>query len=103
MGIRENKVETYLDTEVKEMGGITRKWTSPGRDGVPDRIVFVHGDLIFVEVKTVDGDLSPVQKREHVRLREHDAQVVTVYGMAGVDALLTDVVRTMPEYANEYR
>ena len=103
MGIRENKVETYLDTEVKKMSGITRKWVSPGRDGVPDRIVFVQGDLIFVEIKTVDGTLSPVQRREHVRLRDHDAQVVTVYGSSGVDAFLTDVVLTMPRYADEYR
>ncbi len=39
MGVIENKVEKYLDDGVKQLGGITRKWGSPGVDGVPDRIV----------------------------------------------------------------
>ena len=51
MGVRENKVEKYLDAEVNRLGGITRKWVSPGRDGVPDRIIILNGHICFVEVK----------------------------------------------------
>lgn len=91
MGTRENKVEKYLDSEVKRLGGLTRKWVSPGRDGVPDRIVIIDGTVWFVEVKTVDGTLSMVQGREHARLREAGAQVITVFGEEGVD----DYVRTI--------
>ena len=90
MGARENKVEKHLDDEVKKLGGITRKWVSPGRDGVPDRIVIINGDVMFVEVKTVDGKVTPVQRREHERLTEAGGRVFTVYGETGVDCFLRD-------------
>ena len=85
MGVRENKVEKYLNSEIDKMGGITRKWVSPGRDGVPDRIIIVDGTIDLVEVKTNDGKLSPSQIREQVRLSNAGATVATVYGKNGVD------------------
>jgi len=90
MGVRENKVERYLDSEVKKLGGLNRKWVSPGRDGVPDRIVIINGTVWFVEVKTIDGVTSEVQKREHQRLRDCGANVATVYGNAGVDMFIRE-------------
>lgn len=92
MGVRENRVEKYLDIRVTDLGGITRKWVSPGRDGVPDRIVIYNGRVIFVEVKTSDGDLSHPQAREHKRLVEAGACVDTVYGAVGVDAWIREVL-----------
>lgn len=95
MGVRENKVERYLDAEIQKLGGITRKWVSPGRDGVPDRLVILNGWVIGVEVKTTDGKLSEAQMREHVRLRVAGMQTVTVHGERGVD----DLVETLkPHY-----
>ena len=89
MGIRENKVEKYLDSEVIKIGGITRKWVSPGHDGVPDRIVFMpNNHITFVEIKTDDGTLSNVQKREHERLTAQGVKVVTVYGHSDIDELI---------------
>jgi len=86
MGSRENKVEVYLDRCVKKVGGLTRKWT--GLAGVPDRIVIIKGDVWFVEIKTVDGRLSEIQKREHVRLRDVGARVFTAHGKEGVDEFM---------------
>lgn len=94
MGARENKVETYLKQEVKKLGGTSRKWVSPGHDGVNDQILFVpHLPAFFVEVKTIDGTLSPVQKREHARLRktETTSRITTVYGHADVDKLIGEI------------
>lgn len=91
MGVRENKVEAYLRKQVQQLGGDTRKWVSPGRDGVPDQVCILNGRVIFVEVKTIDGRLSEPQKREHARLRELGAIVTTVYGQQGVDALINDI------------
>ena len=91
MGVRENKVETYLDEQVIALGGITRKWVSPGRDGVPDRIVILKGQVFFVEVKVKDGKLSTAQEREHQRLRDAGANVCTVYGDDGVSNMIEDV------------
>lgn len=92
MGVRENKVERYLDKEVAKLGGLTRKWVSPGRDGVPDRIVIINGVVWFVEVKTIDGATSEVQKREHQRLRDCGGDVTTIYGNAGVDMFIRDLL-----------
>lgn len=90
MGKRENKVETYLDTEITKLGGVTRKWV--GRPGVPDRICTVPKLGMFsVEVKTVDGTLEPHQEREHERLRAAGATVYTVYGHADVDLLIAEL------------
>lgn len=88
MGVRENKVEKHLDSQVRSLGGITRKWVSPNYNGVPDRIVVISGIVIFVEVKTVDGTMSSAQEREHTRLISHGAVVKTVYGEQGVDELI---------------
>jgi len=92
MGTRENKVENYLRDEVKSLGGDTRKWVSPGRDGVPDQIVLGFPAIFFVEVKTVDGTFQPGQEREHERLRVLGADVCTVYGSKGVDLLIGDLM-----------
>lgn len=91
MGLRENKVERYLDSEVMKLGGITRKWVSPGVDGVPDRIVFLNNRVFFVEVKTVDGRLSQAQIREIKRLRDHGADVRICHGATGVDTLMGEL------------
>lgn len=88
MGARENKVEKYLDNKVKQRGGLTRKWVSPGRDGVPDRICILNGSVCFVEVKTTEGKLTSTQEREHQRLRDAGAQVFVVYGEKDVDNFL---------------
>lgn len=91
MGARENKVEEYLDKRVTDLNGVTRKWVSPGRDGVPDRIVIIDR-VVFVEVKTDDGVLEAWQSREHARLRAAGATVTVVYGARGVDKFIADVV-----------
>lgn len=98
MGVRENKVERYLDKEVKGIGGLTRKWVSPGRDGVPDRIVIINGAVIGVEVKCTDGKLSAVQHREHARLAEVGMLVTTVYGDVGVDGFISHMHRVKDEF-----
>lgn len=88
MGVRENDVENYLHEQVEKLGGTTRKWTSPGRSGVPDRIVIIGGDVLFIEVKTESGKLSGAQMREMSRLQEHKAMVGVVYGHKGVDRFI---------------
>jgi hypothetical protein len=91
MGVRENKVERYLKSEVKKLGGITRKWVSPMHVGVPDQIVIVKGFVVFAELKTVDGESSSAQERETTKLTEAGANVVVLFGKEGVD----DFINTM--------
>ncbi len=96
MGTRERKVESRLTVEIALQGGITRKWVSPGRDGVPDRIVFFGGRVCFVELKTQFGRLSPVQVREHKCLREAGAEVTTIFGSNGVDSFIAHMHNCSP-------
>lgn len=89
MGRRENKVETHLRSEVNRIGGLARKWVSPQHAGVPDQIIFYKGQVWFVEVKTSDGKTSSAQEREHIRLREQGANVITVIGRDEVNKFIT--------------
>lgn len=87
MGVRENKIERYLDEQVTALGGLTRKWVCPGRRGVPDRIAVVAGITWFVEVKTPNGSHSSQQTREIKKLQDAGAYVTTVRSHADVDRL----------------
>lgn len=88
MGVRENKVETYLREQIQEhFNGDTRKWVSPGRDGVMDQICFID-PIWFAEVKTANGTHEEHQKREAKRLIKLGARVVLIYGHAGVDKFI---------------
>lgn len=59
----ERDVERYLIKRVKDVGGRAYKFTSPAHRGVADRIVCLPGGVVvMVEVKTIGGRLSPLQK-----------------------------------------
>lgn len=75
----EKTVEAALVKRVKELGGIAYKWTSPGRTGVPDRIVMIPGGkIIFVELKSPTGKLTPRQAREHETIRGLGFEVIVI-------------------------
>jgi hypothetical protein len=76
--VRESAIEHHLVVRVRKIGGECFKFTSPGRLGVPDRIVVLPGgEVIWIELKAWLGTLSPVQVRMHARLLalEQDVQV----------------------------
>lgn len=88
MGTAEAKIEKYLVKEVKRLGGFTRKYISPGVRGVPDRIVFFPGQVVFVEVKTEIGVLSKLQQLEIARLHKYRIPVVVLKSKKEVDKCL---------------
>lgn len=93
MGVRENKVEKYLDMRFTRIGGTTRKYKSPGHDGVSDRLCMLpHGRIWFVEVKTLDGTESSAQERERMRMAKMGFHTWVAYGEAGVDALMDMII-----------
>ena len=61
--IDERDVERYLVKECKKRGWLCWKFVSPGRRGVPDRVVIRPGSVAFVEVKRKGGRVSPLQIR----------------------------------------
>jgi len=44
--MREREIEKRLAAAVKEQGGMCPKFTSPGLDGMPDRLVLFPGGRI---------------------------------------------------------
>lgn len=59
--VLEKDIEKYLVTQVKKSSGLCYKWQST-ITGVPDRIVILNQKILFVELKTPTGKLSPRQE-----------------------------------------
>ena len=67
---REKAIEQKLVKEVRLRGGICPKFTSPGFDGMPDRLVILPGGHMgFVEVKAPGKKPRPLQESRHQMLR----------------------------------
>lgn len=64
--MREKVIEQKLVVAVKKNGGICPKFTSPGFDGMPDRLVLMPGGrFAFVEVKAPGQKPRPLQAARH--------------------------------------
>ena len=89
---RERDIEAWLRRRIEDLGGMFLKFTSPGHDGVPDRIaIFPDGRLVFVELKAANGKLSKIQKHVCGKLIDMHQQVCIVYGMDGAREFLQDM------------
>lgn len=67
----EKTIEHKLKSAVKNMGGIAFKFTAPGINGVPDRLVLLpHGKLAFIELKAPGKDMRPLQVRRKRQLEQ---------------------------------
>jgi hypothetical protein len=88
--LREKQVEAYLRKKVREHGGLPYKFTSPGRNGVPDRVLVLpcfDPHVQFVEVKAEGKEPTSAQAREHVRIREAGGVVHVVDCYDDIDLL----------------
>lgn len=92
--MKESAVEKLLVTEAGVLGGLTYKFTSPARKGVPDRIVIWPGGVIhFVELKKKGGKLSPLQEREILRLEKQGCRVYILEGEDDVKRYIETIIR----------
>ena len=58
----EKLIERKLKDMVRHSGGLALKFTSPGFDGVPDRLLLFPGGIAaFAEIKTTGKKLKPLQ------------------------------------------
>ena len=82
----ERVIEAYLVKRVKEAGGIAYKFTSPQRRSVPDRLVLLPGGKMqFVETKATGAKPTPMQEREHARLRALGFTVLVIDNKEEID------------------
>lgn len=90
--MRESTIEARLVREVRKLGGLCYKFTSPGNPGVPDRIVILpDGRTIYVELKTEIGRLAKIQQWQIGELRKRGADVRVLKGLDQVLAFLEEV------------
>lgn len=91
MNVRERDVETYLTGQLKSKLGLACiKFIPDNRNGMPDRLVLLPaGRVLWVELKTTGGTLSPIQKLRHEELKRAGHDIVCVWTKAQADELVT--------------
>ena len=89
---REKVTELKLVREVKLRGGICPKFTSPGYDGMPDRIVLLpEGRMAFVEVKASGEKPRPLQLARHRLLRSLGFKVYVLDDPEQIGGILDEI------------
>ena len=90
--MRERDIERRLVKESVQRGGAALKFVSPGRIGVPDRIVMMPGGKIgFVEMKAPGKKLRPIQERRIRQMRDMGFKVFVVDGMEQIGGVLDEI------------
>lgn len=87
--VRESDVEKYLVARIKAEGGEIRKVKWVGRRNAPDRIIFLQGLMVYVELKRPGKYLTEGQQREAIRLRAHGAKVTWANNKIMVDQIIS--------------
>ena len=93
--ILESKIEKYLTRRITAAGGICWKWPATARAGVPDRIVVIDGQVIFVELKAPGGKVSRLQQHTHEQMREAGARVEVLRSTGEVDGFCNSLIREL--------
>ena len=90
--MREKTIERKLTDAVKKRGGMAPKFTSPGFDGMPDRIVLLPGGrMAFVEVKAPGKIPRPLQEARHRLLRSLGFQVYVLDDVDQIGGVLDEI------------
>ena len=92
----EQDVEARLVARCRQAGFLCWKFTSPGRAGVPDRVVITPHATVFVETKRPGGRLRRLQAVTFARMRQTGAEVHAVDTIAGVDELVERLSHCSP-------
>ena len=93
--MRERQIEQKFVKAVKAAGGIAPKLTSPGFDGMPDRMVLMPGGCIgFVEVKAPGKKPRPLQVSRLTLLRKMGFKVYVLDEPDQIGGILDEIRST---------
>ena len=93
--MREKEIEKKLILAVKQAGGICPKLTSPGFDGMPDRMVLLpDGHIGFVEVKAPGEKPRPLQLSRHRLLRRLGFKVYVLDDEKQIGGIVDEIQST---------
>lgn len=90
--MREKTVESKFTSAVKAKGGLAVKFTSPGFNGMPDRLVMFPGGRIgFVEVKAPGETPRPLQRSRHRLLRRMGFKVYVLDSIDQIGGIIDGI------------
>ena len=82
---------------VRTKGGLAPKFTSPGFDGVPDRLVlFFSGKAAFVELKAPGKQMRPLQRKRRKQLEALGFPVFCVDSMKQIQPAIRALAEWKP-------
>lgn len=97
----ESTIQNRLIRTLEQQGWYVQKTEGRSRNGFPDvTAVDPLGNVWFIELKRTKGRPSPDQCRELKMLAEHNANVMLLYGMKAVEAVL--LYRNLVDLTNVY-
>ena len=89
--MKESTIEKHLVTQVKALGGMAYKFTSPAHRGVADRVVCLpDGQTWFVELKAPGGRLSELQKIFAEDMTRMNQRYVCLWSKEQIEEWLND-------------
>ncbi len=90
--MREKTIEQKFRAAVKAAGGLALKFTSPGFDGVPDRLALLPGGrMAFVEVKAPGEKPRPLQLARHRLLRQMGFKVYVLDDEGQIEKIISEI------------
>ena len=90
--MREYQIEQYLKKKVSQIGGKAFKFISPGKVGVPDRMVLLpQGRIVFVELKAPGEKIRPLQAHIINTIKALGFKVEIIDSKNGVDEFIRSV------------
>ena len=89
--MKESTIEKHLVAQVKALGGMAYKFTSPSNRGVADRVVCLpNGQTWFVELKAPSGRLSPLQKHFQSEMARMNQNYACLWSKEHVEEWIND-------------
>ncbi len=93
--MREKTIEQKFRAAVKAAGGLALKFTSPGFDGVPDRLALLpDGKMAFVEVKAPGKKPRPLQLARHRQLQQLGFKVYVLDDEGQIGGMVDEIQST---------
>ena len=90
--MRERTIEKKLVIEAKRRGGMAVKFTSPGTNGMPDRLVLLPGGRMgFVELKAPGKKPRLVQELRMRQLRRLGFFAAVIDGLEQIGGVLDEI------------
>lgn len=78
--------------EIEKVGGLALKFVSPGRAGVPDRIILMpKGKVKFVELKSKEGKESKLQSYMFKKFEKLGFQVKIINSESEIEEILKEL------------